>query len=243
MKKLYEKNEVLFAVGAIVIYVVAAGTARGNFGDDSPWMLAVLAALTAALGWFLAKNQLLEKYGLTFWPESRRFLYFIPFGILAVMNLRMGIRPHYGPMGQVLAVLSMGLVGFLEELIFRGFLFRAIEKESHTRAVVISAVTFGAGHIVNLLTGQATAETAMQILYATAIGFAFVTAYDRGGSLWPCVLTHSLVNITSKFSNEQSPLGEVLIPAGAVLIIVLSAAYTVYMVKKCPKRGEGGLRP
>jgi len=235
MKKLYKKNELSFAIGVIVAYVVSAGTMRGNFGDDSPWMLAVLAALTAVLGLFLVKNKLLEKYGLTFWPESRRFLYFIPFGILAVLNLRMGIQPHYAPAGQVLAVLSMGLVGFLEELIFRGFLFRAMEKEGHTQAVVISAVTFGAGHIVNLLTGQATAETLMQILYATAVGFAFVIAYDRSGSLWPCVVTHSLVNITSTFSGDPSEFGAFLIPAGEVLIIVLSAAYCVYMVKKCPK--------
>lgn len=236
MKKLYEKNELTFAIGVIVAYVVSAGTMRGNFGDNSLWMLAVLAVLTAVLAWFLVKNQLLSKYGLTFWPESRRFLYFIPFGILAVLNLRMGVRPHYGPVGQVCAVLSMGLVGFLEELIFRGFLFRAIEeKENHTRAVVISAVTFGAGHIVNLLTGQATAETLMQILYATAVGFAFVIAFDRGGSLWPCILTHSLVNITSKFSGEPADFGAFLVPAGEALIIVLSAAYAVYMVKKCPK--------
>ncbi len=239
MKKLYEKNELAFSIGTIVVYVVAAGTARGNFGDDSPWMLAVLAALTAVLAWFLVKNQLLEKYGLTFWPESRRFLYFIPFGILAVLNFRMGVRLHYGPVGQVCAVLSMGLVGFLEELIFRGLLFRAIEKESHTRAIVISAVTFGAGHIVNLLTGQATAETLMQILYATAVGFAFVIAYDRSGSLWPCVLTHSLVNITSKFSGDPSEFGAFPVPAGEVLIIVLSAAYAVYMVKKCPQKPMG----
>lgn len=239
MKKLYEKNELSFAIWAIVAYVVAAGTARGNLGDGSPWMLAVLAALTAVLARFLVKNQLLSKYGLTSWPESRRFLYFIPFGILAVMNLRMGVRPHYGPGGQVCAVLSMGLVGFLEELIFRGLLFRAIEKESHTRAIVISAVTFGAGHIVNLLTGQATAETLMQILYATAVGFAFVIAYDRSGSLWPCVLTHSLVNITSKFSGDPSEIGAFPVPAGEVIIIVLSAAYAVYMVKKCPQKPMG----
>lgn len=239
MKKLYEKNELSFAIGAIVVYVMAAGTARGNFGDDSPWMLAVLAALTAVFAWFLVKNHLLCKYGLTFWPESRRFLYFIPFGILAVMNLRMGVRLHYDPLGQVCAVLSMGLVGFLEELIFRGFLFRAIEKESHTRAVVISAVTFGAGHIVNLLMGQATAETLMQILNATAIGFAFVIAFDRSGSLWPCILTHSLVNITSKFSGEPVEFGAFPVLAGEILVMVLSAAYAVYLVKKCPKMPMG----
>ena len=40
------------------------------------------------------------------------------------------------------------------EIIYRGLLYRAIEKDSVKQAIVISAITFGAGHIVNLLTGQ-----------------------------------------------------------------------------------------
>ena len=60
------------------------------------------------------------------------------------------------------AVFSMILVGFVEEMIFRGFLFRALLGEDKpVVAIIVSAVTFGIGHIVNLFTGQTSLETIM----------------------------------------------------------------------------------
>lgn len=42
-------------------------------------------------------------------------------------------------------------IGFLEEIIFRGILYKSIEKDNKKLAIIISSVTFGIGHIVNLL--------------------------------------------------------------------------------------------
>ncbi len=50
--------------------------------------------------------------------------------------------------------------------------------EQHTRKLeAISAVTFGVGHIVNLLTGHGSVDTVLQMGYAIAIGFAFVMCF------------------------------------------------------------------
>ena len=55
---------------------------------------------------------------------------------------------------------------------FRGFLFRALLKRDPAPvAVTISAVTFGIGHIVNLLAGQAKPEMVIQVLSAGAWGY------------------------------------------------------------------------
>ena len=51
-------------------------------------------------------------------------------------------------------ILSMLCVGFLEEVIFRGFLFRALAKENVNKAIIITSVTFGLGHILNLFNGS-----------------------------------------------------------------------------------------
>ena len=40
-------------------------------------------------------------------------------------------------------------VGFMEEVIFRGLLFKAIAKDNAKMAIVISSVTFGLGHVLN----------------------------------------------------------------------------------------------
>lgn len=236
MKKLYSRSPLGFSLAAIAVYVGVIGNIRANLGDGSAVMLVFLAVLTAAFWLFLHKEGLLEHFGLTFWPDSRTYLYFLPFLLLGFMNLTLGIKPHFSPMAQVCAISSMALVGFLEELIFRGFLFRAIEPENHRRALIISAVTFGAGHIINLLTGQAAPETFLQIGYAIAIGFAFVLVFDRSGSLWPCIITHSLIDITSTLSNSGSPAMPLFDIVGSIFIVVLCSVYCLYIVKKIPHK-------
>ncbi len=68
----------------------------------------------------------------------------------------------------------------MEEVIFRGFLFKAICKTNVKQAIIISSVTFGFGHIVNLLNGRDIPETLIQICYAVAIGFLFYNYFYKG---------------------------------------------------------------
>lgn len=58
MKKLYEKSELWFAILWIIAYCVIAGTVRGNFGDDSVVMTAVLAVFAGGILFFVKKNRL-----------------------------------------------------------------------------------------------------------------------------------------------------------------------------------------
>lgn len=231
--KFYEKSEIWFAVVLILVYVIPAANLRGNYGDESPWMMLFLLLLTLLITFFICKNGLSEKYGLTSWPDSRKFLYFFPFIILISVNLWFGAKPVYSGIGQIFAVVSMMLIGFLEEMIFRGFLFRAIEKQSLKRAIIISAVTFGIGHIINLLTGQATLDTVAQMLYAIAIGFAFILAFHRGKSMWPMIITHSLIDATSKFRNyDNAQFGTFANVLYLIFLIAVPAVYAWYIYKK-----------
>ena len=82
-----------------------------------------------------------------------------------------GFAPAYSGAALVFAVLSMLLVGYVEEILFRGFLFKAlIPKDGVKIAVIISSVTFGIGHIVNLLAGQANLETVLQVFFCDRLG-------------------------------------------------------------------------
>ena len=84
MRKLYEKKEILFAVLWIVAYCVVLGTIRGNFGDESIYMLIALIVFTAGIIAFVKINHLEEKYGLDRWPKNmKKYLFFIPMWILA----------------------------------------------------------------------------------------------------------------------------------------------------------------
>ena len=233
MKKFYEKSEIWFAITWIILYVVVMGNLRKNFGDESPYSLLGVLIIAAILTVFIVKNRLTEKYGLIRSADSKKFLYFIPFVLLCTVNLWFGVSMHYDLFHQIIAVMTMVLVGYVEEIIFRGLLYKAIEKDSVKQAIIISAVTFGAGHIVNLLTGHGSVATLLQMAYAIAIGFAFVMCFYKSGSLIPCIITHSMIDLTSKFSNHNiTAQAEVYWSYRAtVFIILIAGAYALYLRK------------
>lgn len=232
MKKLYDKKEILFAVLFIVVYCVATIPIRGNLGDESPWMLVALAAVAALATGFVKANRLEGKYGMKGWAkDSRRMWWFIPMWVLTTGNLWGGLGVRYSGMAQVCAVLSMLLVGYVEELLFRGFLFRALlKKDGPTLAIIISAVTFGMGHIVNMLAGQASLETLLQVCFAVAWGFIFMYAYYKGGSLWPCVIVHGLVDAASMFRSSADSTASDM--AYIIATIVVAIVYCGYLSRQ-----------
>ncbi len=232
MKKLYEKSEITFAIAWIVIYTVGMGTLKGNFGFDSLWQMLGLIVISAALFLFVKKNGLTEKYGLAAWAKNNKaMLWFIPLWIISCFNLFGGFSPDYRVPGLIYAAVSMALVGFVEELLFRGFLFKAmLGSGSAKTAIIVSSVTFGLGHIMNLFTGQNLVDTIYQVIFAVVVGFVFTLTYYKGGSLLPCILAHSLIDVFSVFASDEG--SQTLNLTVHAVVLVLSAAYCVYLVRR-----------
>ena len=212
MRRLYEKKEILFAVLWIVAYCVILGTIRGNFGDESICMLITLLVFTAGIIVFVKTNHLEGKYGLAGWPKDmKKYLFFIPMWILATGNIWDGFAPSYQGTSLVIAAFSMILVGFVEEMIFRGFLFKAMmEGDKTIVAIIVSAVTFGVGHIVNLFTG---------------------------GSIIPCIIAHSLIDVLSLFGADNELIDWIYIGA----TIVVAIAYCLYLSRIHSPESKGGV--
>ena len=231
MRKLYDRSEIAFAIVSIAVYTAAMGALR-NLGDDSVWMTLGLIVYSAVIYAFVRKNGLLEKYGLAGWAKNNRaMLFFIPLWITAGLNLWGGVSVRYPLPGQIFAMASMAMVGFAEELVFRGFLFKAMLKDGNVRtAVIVSSVTFGLGHILNIFTGHDLGPTLVQVVFAVAVGFVFTMSFYKSGSLLPAVLAHSLVDVLSLFANDGAP--QWLDWAGHALMIVMAAGYCMYLAKK-----------
>ena len=88
MKKLYEKNELPFAIMWIVIYTVSMGNLRVP-GDTSPLETGVLALICAVLFAFVKANGLTEKYGLSGWTDrSDRMLWLLPLWLIAHLRAK-----------------------------------------------------------------------------------------------------------------------------------------------------------
>ncbi len=243
MTKLYNKSELAFSIVFIALYILGASLCDA-FSDmvniSKVFTFPFLLVMSLILFFWIKKNGLMQKYGLCK-PQfsAQSFLFYIPLLILISTNVWFGVRLNYNWLESILNVLTMFCVGFAEEIIFRGLLFRAMQKDNLTSAIIVSSVTFGIGHIINLLTGSAAnlISNICQVFYAMAVGFLFVVMFYKGGSLIACILTHSLVNGLSVFQNVNAMQGltEILV---SIAIIVVAVVYLVVLLKTLNKKDE-----
>lgn len=237
MNQLYQKNPLLFAVFWIVVYVVsfsAGDSLSASFGVEKSVTVIVGGVLTAVLAGWIYRNGLTEEYG--FCPSkvpAGKMLYYLPLVLLASVNLWFGVTMNLSALETMLYIIAMLFVGFLEEIIFRGLLFKAMAKDNLKTAIIVSSVTFGLGHIINLFNGSGADlfSSGLQVVYAIAAGFMFTVIFYKTKSLWACIIAHGCLNALSAFANEavQTPLMEA---GSAAVLTVVAAAYGWYIWKK-----------
>jgi len=255
MKKLYEKNEVSFALVWIGLYVVVMNIAMqfcGGFDDlASKTVLqmvvpvACMAAFAVAVTGWIVHNDLTVHFGLcSFKGDLRAFLWFLPLIAMSCTNLVNGLSLTAPVAVSLLMMANMAIAGYVEEVIFRGFLFRGMAKDNLCRAIIVSAVTFGAGHIVNLANTADKLGVLLQICYAIVVGFLYTIIAYKGGSLWPCIASHMFINGSSVFALEEGPFSDLIDAVfgqtttdlvqicSAMLIIIISGSYAIWLWKK-----------
>ena len=167
-------------------------------------------------------------YGLVLVKDSKKFLYFIPLLLIISVNLWSGININNSLSEIICYIISMINIGFIEEIIFRGFLFKMMEKDDLKSAIIVSSITFGIGHIINLFTGGEFLSTLMQVFYCISIGYLFVLIFHKSGSLIPCIMCHSIFNALSIFHVDGS-----LIYLSSIFLIIVPLVYSYYINKKC----------
>lgn len=239
MKKLFEKEPIWFAVAWIIVYVMGFSAADGlseTIGVPKLLTVCVGLLLSAVLLGFIGKNGLKEYFGLrAVQGDWKPFLYFVPLLIISSASSWSGLALTQPLHLAALAVAAMCLVGLLEELIFRGLLFRAMCRDSVKVAILVSSLTFGVGHIVNLLMGAPLLDTLLQLVYASAVGFCYTTIVYVGGSIWPCVISHAVVNSLSVFAPESSVTMDIVT---AVAQTVLGIGYGAYILRRGKKEAQ-----
>lgn len=255
MKKIYDKSELGFALLWIGLYVVVMNIALrfcGGFDDLAGKtgaqvavpVVCILLLAAASTAWVL-KNGLGEKYGLcAFKGKAKSYLWFLPLVLMSCTNLKNGLGFGAPVAVTLLMIINLAAAGFVEEVIFRGFLFRAMASDDLKSAIIVSAVTFGVGHIVNLANTADTLGVLLQVCYAVAVGFLYTVITYKGGSLWPCILSHMFVNGSSVLALENGPFTawlSTVFGAGtaqaeeiisAALIILISGGYALWLWKK-----------
>ena len=228
MKKIYEKNETLFCILIIIAYVLSNSYFRQNYGYTS-YMSAIFNTIFSLLLILLIiKLKRVKYYGLTKVNNIKDYLYFIPLIIFTTANVWNGININNSGSEILFYILTMINVGFIEEIIFRGFLFKMMEKDNIKTAIIVSSLTFGIGHIVNLLNGADFISTVIKIFYAISIGYLYVMIFYKSKSIVPCIISHLVFNSLGIF-NVENTFSIYIVP---VIIIVICISYATYINKR-----------
>lgn len=237
MKKLYLKNQLMFSIVLIVIYVVGASicdSVSDKIGLAKALTLPFFIVFSAVILLFLGKEKLFREYGLCKSQiPAKKLLYFIPLVLLCLLNVITGMSITKTVPVIILECLSMLFVGFLEEIIFRGFLFKAMAKDNLKAAVIVSSLTFGIGHIINLFNGAEIVSTSCQIVGAVGFGFMCVMIFIKSNSLLPCIITHSVFNMLSVFTPETDMIADIII---STVMLVITVGYAIFLHYNCPDK-------
>lgn len=240
MLKLLKKNPLTHALAWIGIYVGSV-----NVLDALSESLGVLNLATSLglLGLsilsllYLSKNNLSNRFGLNGIKNDsyKKMLYFIPLIILGLSQFTGELNPSLNGYQIALFALLMANVGFLEELIFRGYLYQAIKSKSGTnRAIIISGITFGLGHIVNLMRGMAIDNQVEQIIVAIVLGILLAKIVDITNSLLPGILFHIVFNISGSIMLVDPNLNTITLFG----ILVLASLYLLYLMRVKRKHSD-----
>ena len=227
MKKLFEKYETLFCILLILLYILVNSYCINSFGLYDYRSAIINTIFSSFLVILMIVLKRTSYYGLTRLNDLRKYLYFIPLLLIVSVNLWNGININNSLEETIFYMFNMINVGFIEEIIFRGFLFKMMAKDNVKWAIIISSVTFGIGHIINLFNGSDLVFTLLQIGYAISIGYLFVIIFYKSKSLIPCIITHSLVNALSIFNVVNT----ISIYVSSIFLIIVPLVYTIYINK------------
>ena len=227
MKKIFEKYELLFCMLLIIVYILINSYCIQRFGmyDYRSTIINTIFSIFLIILMILLDR--ISYYGLKKVKNSQKYLYFFPLVLIISVNLWNGVNINNSINEIIFYILTMINIGFIEEIIFRGFLFKMMAEDNLKSAIIVSSITFGIGHIINLLNGADLIPTLLQICYAISIGYLFVIIFYKSESLVPCIITHSLVNSLSIFNDENSNL----LYLTSLFLIIVPLVYALYINK------------
>lgn len=239
MNKLMANKPILHAILWILLYIVLVNA--GDALSDAmhfPYMTGILLLfLSTVLLVYLRKNRRLAYYGFCKINRQavRRALLYLPLLALALIQLFAGISETITLTDATAACLLMVGTGFIEEAVFRGFLYQGIaQRKGIAAAVLISGITFGLGHIVNLLRGYTSVMQAEQIVIAVVIGIVLAMLVAITGSIIPGILFHIVFNITGTLANATGDAQTCLL----ISILAVSILYAAWLTRFVPKQNN-----
>ena len=185
---------------------------RAQITNQIPLIIGLTAIVAILIWWRPVGFRRWEKGSLKFTlPPLLYSLAIISFA--GVMSLKGGVPSWLGAgslSSFLVIVLVTLMVGYTEELMFRGILFHgATARFRYIWGTIISSLLFGLLHFENLLGGQPLGATVDQVIHAGADGFMYASLRLITGSLWPVMILHGIwdLSVTQMQTVTQSQGG------------------------------------
>ena len=119
----------------------------------------------------------------------------------------------------------MLIPGIWEEWAFRGVIIPLNSKKySKLTVLIISSISFGLFHLVNIIFGQYWVSTLFQVIYAGALGFLFGYIFIKTNSLLPSIILHYLID----------SLGQLFVYGAIITDELAIALYLIFAVGVVP---------
>lgn len=205
----------------LVISIVSINIGINLGISDHGAAIIPLGCLSIALLIYVQRFGVDKQIGLGVAPAVpvARMWFYLPLLALVVFPLSRGLRGDLTVFLVIMIVLHYLFVGFLEEVLFRGFLLQALLKETRPLwAILVTAVTFGLGHVTSLLIGQGGADTLRQILNAIVVGLIFTLVVFVTGNLHAVIVAHILYNICAVLSPDTVGISTLIF--GIVVLLI-----------------------
>lgn len=165
------RTGVLSLAAGVALLMVLAGALRWDHVWRDPLRLPTSAAMKTAMA---------------FWWAS-------------IALRAIGIEWARVPTDLLLAIVASGvLVGFAEELLFRGLYLRGMRagRRGEAAAAIGTAAAFGLFHLPNVFMGTG-AIGLLQVVLAGASGLVLYAFRRHHGTLWPAMLAHGTWDIST----------------------------------------------
>jgi membrane protease YdiL (CAAX protease family) len=232
-KKLYESKAVLHSLLWLAMYLILntiTGNIAGAADIDFNMVSAIPNLVLAVICYYYLKSTgIAEDIGLLTKPVEKTsvMLYYLPLLLLPCVNLLYGIKTSLS-VKQIAFMFAMYIgVGFMEEIVFRGLMYRALLKKWNRYAVVaFITLTFAMGHIFSMAAiAQSGADTVLQVANSLVVGFMFMTVILASNNLTICVIAHILYNFFANISMVGSTRVEII-----MVNVIITVIYFVYLI-------------
>ncbi len=233
MIKLYKNKAVLHSLVWLAIYLFI-NTITGNVASNlevNNYLVSCIPNFILAVVCFIYfyKNKISNDIGLLCKPKENAegMLFYIPLFVLPLLPLLYGINTAIKPFDLLALFLMYIGVGFMEEIIFRGLMFKALTNQWN-RVVVVAFIsfTFAIGHIASMVAiGQSGFDTILQIINALVVGFMFMTVMLASKNLTVCVIAHIAYNFIANISLMGSTKTAIII-----INTVITLLYFIYLI-------------